>query len=73
VPPRVVRVEGVPRWDSPAEEAGRFAHGQVVPCPGLVPGAEVALFAPGGRFVGVGRCEEGGRLAPLRLLAAQMP
>ena len=64
-----VLVEGLPRWDSPAEEAGRFAHGQVVACPGAAPGAEIALFAPGGRFVGVGRCEESGRLAPLRLLS----
>lgn len=67
--PLEVLVEGLPRWDSPAEEAGRFAHGQVVACPGAAPGAEIALFAPGGRFVGVGRCEESGRLAPLRLLA----
>lgn len=64
-----VLVEGLPRWDSPAEEAGRFAHGQVVACPGAAPGVEIALFAPGGRFVGVGRCEESGRLAPLRLLS----
>lgn len=71
-----VLVEGLPRWDSPAEEAGRFAHGQVVACPGAAPGVEIALFAPGGRFVGVGRCEESGRLAPLRLLsgaAAEIP
>ena len=67
--PLEVLVEGLPRWDSPADEAGRFAHGQVVACPGAAPGAEIALFAPGGRFVGVGRCEEQGRLAPLRLLA----
>jgi tRNA pseudouridine55 synthase len=67
--PLEVLVEGLPRWDSPAEEAGRFAHGQVVACPGVAPGAEIALFGPGGRFVGVGRCEESGRLAPLRLLA----
>lgn len=67
--PLEVLVEGLPRWDSPAEEAARFAHGQVVPCPWAAPGSEIALFAPGGRFVGVGRCEESGRLAPLRLLA----
>jgi tRNA pseudouridine55 synthase len=67
--PLEVLVEGLPRWDSPAELAGRFAHGQVVACPEASPGAEIALFAPDGRFVGVGRCEEAGRLAPLRLLA----
>jgi tRNA pseudouridine55 synthase len=67
--PLEVLVEGLPRWDSPADEAARFAHGQVVACPDAAPGVEIALFAPGGRFVGVGRCEESGRLAPLRLLA----
>lgn len=67
--PLEVLVEGLPRWDSPADEAARFAHGQVVGCPCAAPGVEIALFAPGGRFVGVGRCEESGRLAPLRLLA----
>jgi len=67
--PLEVLVEGLPRWDSPAEDAGRFAHGQVIACPGVSPGTEMALFAPGGRFVGVGRCEVPGRLAPLRLLA----
>jgi len=68
--PLEVLVEGLPRWDSPSDAAGRFAHGQVVACPEAAPGAEIALFAPGGRFVGVGRCEEAGRLAPLRLLAS---
>lgn len=67
--PLEVLVEGLPRWDSPAETAGRFAHGQVVACPQAAPGVEMALFAPDGRFVGVGRCEEAGRLAPVRLLA----
>ena len=71
--PLELLVEGLPRWDSPEEEAGRFAHGQVVPCPSAAPGAEIALFAPGGRFVGVGRCEEPGRLAPLRLLSPEFP
>lgn len=67
--PLEVLVEGLPRRDSPAEEASRFAHGQVIDCPGAAPGAEIALFGPGGRFLGVGRCEDPGRLAPLRLLA----
>ena len=67
--PLEVLVEGLPRWDSPADEAGRFAHGQEIACGEASPGAEIALFGPGGRFVGVGRCEQPGRLAPLRLLA----
>ena len=67
--PLEVLVEGLPRWDSAAEEAGRFAHGQEIECGSAAPGAEIALFGPGGRVVGVGRCEQPGRLAPLRLLA----
>jgi tRNA pseudouridine55 synthase len=67
--PLEVLVEGLPRWDSPADLASRFAHGQVVAYPGAALGAEIALFAPSGRFVGVGRCEEAGRLAPVRLLS----
>ena len=65
--PLEVLVAGLPRWDSPPDQARRFAHGQVVEYRGTA-GAEVALFGPQGRFIGVGRCEEGGRLAPVRLL-----
>ena len=67
--PLELLVAELPRRDSPADEARRFAQGQVVDCPGAGAGAEVAVFAPEGRFVGVGRCESEGRLAPLRLLA----
>jgi tRNA pseudouridine55 synthase len=66
--PLEVLVAGLPRWDSPAEGARRFIHGQVVEYPGRA-GDEIAVFGPEGRFIGVGRCETDGRLAPLRLLA----
>ena len=64
-----VLVAGLPRRDSAADDALRFTQGQVVDCPGVPPGAEIALYGPGGRFLGVGRCEIDGRLSPVRLLA----
>lgn len=67
--PVEVLVAGLPRRDSAADDAVRFTQGQVVDCPGAPIGAEIALFGPGGRFLGVGRCEAEGRLSPVRLLA----
>jgi tRNA pseudouridine55 synthase len=64
-----VMIAGLPRWEGGDEEALRFTQGQQVSCPGAAHGAEFAVFDPGGRFLGVGRCEQPGRLAPLRLLA----
>ena len=64
-----VLVAGLPRRDSAEEDARRFTQGQVVNCPGAPEGAEIALYGPGGRFLGVGRCESEGRLSPARLLA----
>jgi tRNA pseudouridine55 synthase len=64
-----VLVLGLPRRDSAEADALRFTQGQVVDCPGAPAGAEIALYGPGGRFLGVGRCESDGRLAPLRLMA----
>ena len=64
-----VLVSGLPRRDSRVEEATRFTQGQVVACPGVSIGGEIALYGPGGRFLGVGRCEAEGRLSPVRLLA----
>jgi tRNA pseudouridine55 synthase len=50
------------------EEALRFSHGRVIP--GASPGADpVAVYAPGGRFLGVAEALPGGGLAPLRLMA----
>ena len=62
-------VAGLPAWVSGAEEARRFTQGQEIPAADAAAGAEFALFGPGGRFLGVARCETPGRLAPLRLLA----
>lgn len=64
-----VLVSGLPRRDSAPEDATRFTQGQVIACPGVPIGGEIALYGPGGRFLGVGRCEVEGRLSPVRLLA----
>ena len=64
-----VLVAGLPRLDCAADVAWCFTQGQSVACPEALPGAEFALHAPGGRFLGVGRSEVAGRLAPVRLLA----
>jgi tRNA pseudouridine55 synthase len=67
--PVEVLVAGVVRWDASSEGAQRFTQGQVVDCPGAGPGEERAVFAPGGRFLGVGRAMAADRLAPERLMA----
>jgi tRNA pseudouridine55 synthase len=55
------------RIDATEEEALRFGHGRIVArdCP---PSGEVAVYAPGGRFLGVGSCLGEGGIAPLRLM-----
>jgi len=50
-----------------AESVERFEHGQAVPHPGGRPGV-AAVFAPEGRFLGLGEQDEEGRLFPKRLL-----
>lgn len=67
--PLEVLVAGLPRVEGSAEDALRFTQGQVLEREGFLPGTEAAVFGPDGRFLGVGRCEAPGCLAPLRLLA----
>ena len=64
-----VLVASLPRIDTSPEDAWRFMQGQVIGLAQAESGSEWALFAPGGRFLGVGRAEGVGRLAPLRLMA----
>ena len=64
-----VLVAGLPRWNASEESALRFTQGQVIDCPEALPGSEWAIHAPSKRFLGVGRAEGRGRLAPLRLMA----
>ena len=64
-----VLVRSLPRLECPPEEARRFTQGQVVACPGGLPGQEFTLYGPGGRFLGVGLCEGAGLASPERLMA----
>jgi len=61
-------VAGLPRMDASAEQSAWFMHGRVVAAEPAAPGADVAVFSPEGRFLGVGRAGPGG-IAPLRLMA----
>jgi len=67
--PLEVLVSALPRLDADAPGAWRFGQGQVLELPEGAKEGEMAVFGPGGRFIGVGRWEAPGRLAPMRLLA----
>ena len=56
------------RHDADADGAVRFGHGQAIDFPGESNG-EVAVFGPGGRFLGVASRLAAGRIAPLRLMS----
>lgn len=64
-----VLVAQLPRLDADADRAWRFSQGQVVGWEAARRGESWAVFAPGGRLLGVGRAEAAGRLAPERLMA----
>jgi tRNA pseudouridine55 synthase len=68
LPPQAL-VAGLPRLEATPEEARRLSHGQPIGCDGAAPDVEMALFAPGGRFLGVGIAGRGGMVAPVRLVA----
>jgi tRNA pseudouridine55 synthase len=68
LPPEAL-VAGLPRHEAPEADAARFMHGQPIPADTAAEGAELALFGPGERFLGVGLAQPGGRIAPLRLVA----
>lgn len=72
LPPEAL-VGSLPRMDASAESARRFAHGQPIAGDGFAEGGEIAVFGPGGRFLGVGAALAGARVAPLRLLAPADP
>ena len=68
--PLEVLVADLPRLEADERLAWRFGQGQALDLEAGAPEGEIAVFGPGGRFIGVGRREGGGRLAPVRLLAA---
>jgi tRNA pseudouridine55 synthase len=69
LPPEAL-VGGLRRLDTTTQEALHFCHGRVFERQqGGDPGEEVAIFAPGGPFLGVGQCGAGGLVSPLRLMS----
>jgi tRNA pseudouridine55 synthase len=72
LPPEAL-VAALPRIEASEVEAERFGHGQPIAREAFAAGAELALFGPGGRFLGVGVGEPGGIIAPLRLVAREAP
>ena len=67
--PLEVLVSELPRLDADEERAWRFGQGQAWALGPEAPEGEIAVFGPGGRFIGVGRREGGSPLSPVRLLA----
>jgi tRNA pseudouridine55 synthase len=65
-------VSGLPRLDASPGDATRFMHGRALAADRTREGEDVAVFSPEGRFLGVGRVQDGG-LAPLRLMASAPP
>lgn len=66
-----VLVGSLARFDATDTEADDFVHGRWVARRGGKEREEIALYSPQGRFLGVGRCESGERIAPLRLMAGE--
>jgi tRNA pseudouridine55 synthase len=64
-----VLVAGLSRFEANPEETDDFVHGRLMQRRGGNPGDEVAVYASGGRFLGVGLCDAAERVAPLRLMA----
>jgi tRNA pseudouridine55 synthase len=71
--PVAVLVAALRRADVSADQARRLVQGQELDDLPSDPGEEVAVFAPGGRFVGVGSRAATGRFAPLRLMSFPDP
>jgi tRNA pseudouridine55 synthase len=68
LPPEVL-VAGLARFEATPAEADNFVHGRLMHRSGGEAGEEVAVFGPDTCFLGVGLCEDGTRVAPLRLMA----
>ena len=65
-----VLVADLPRIDATPEEAAHFTHGRRVPRHAGEGDAQVAVFDPHGRFLGVGLWAGAQGIAPLRLMVA---
>lgn len=67
--PTEVLVAGLARFDATPQESDDFVHGRPIRSAGEAEGGELAVFAPGGRFLGVGLRDAPGSIAPRRLMA----
>jgi tRNA pseudouridine55 synthase len=66
LPPEAL-ARSLPRLDATPEEALRFGHGRIIQRD-FASSGEVAVYAPEGRFLGVGSCFGEAGVAPLRLM-----
>lgn len=62
-------VADLERVDADAGAAAHFRHGRVIPFASVEGPGPYAIFAPGGRFLGVAEAAGEGALRPLRLMA----
>lgn len=67
--PTEVLVAGLARFDASPQESEDFVHGRLIRSVGEPDAPELAVFAPGGRFLGVGLRAAPGSIAPRRLMA----
>ena len=67
--PMETMVVGLPRADLPEATGRRFRHGQAVPHGAADAGSEWALFDDTGIFLGIGRADRAGELAPERVVS----
>ena len=72
LPPEVL-VAALTRFEATPEEARRFGHGRVIERGAGEVEDDVAVFAPDGRFLGVGRASSPASITPLRLMAGAAP
>lgn len=66
--PAEIMVESLPPLPLDLEAAWQICHGQPVWLPKLSLGSQVRLYAPDGRFLGVGEVNQDGKVAPRRLV-----
>jgi tRNA pseudouridine55 synthase len=62
-------VSGLPRCELGADDAEHLLQGRRIVSGQWLAGTHLALFGPGGRFLGVGLTGDGGGVEPLRLMA----
>jgi tRNA pseudouridine55 synthase len=66
--PADIMVEALPPLSLDLEAAWQICHGQPIWLPKLTLGCRYRLYAPDGRFLGVGEVNQDGKVAPRRLV-----